>query len=334
MSLVWGALLFAAGVVCLVGSIERLVDSVVARARLLGVSGLALGVLATSFDPESTAAGVAASLKGLPEIAVGAQVGSAIFVASLALGLLAVAHPFEPDVPPFFMRGAIASALAGALVLMTGRLDRTTGGALLAIFAVLVHGALRELGGARRAGTSAVDHVSPQEAAVMATAAPHEAGRPGPEARESRGRAAFVATVGLSLGGLVLGSELLIEGTQRLLEAAGWSATIFGSVVVAAALSAEEGLLELIPAHKGHPEIAVGNVLGTVAFLLTGSLGLTGVIAPLEVAGSLRWWHPAAAVVSVVAALWVLSRPRVRRIHGALLVGLYAGYVAVSVAVG
>lgn len=144
----------------------------------------------------------------------------------------------------------------------------------------------------------------------------------------------FVARIGVAIAGLIIGSELLIEGTKDLLQGLGWSATIFGSIVVAIAISLEEGLLELVPAHHGHPEISVGNVVGTIPFLLTGSLGLIGIIHPVAFEGSLRTFHAAALAIAVATALWALTRQRTGRREGVLLIATYGCYLAGSLLLG
>nr|MBA3349710.1 hypothetical protein [Actinomycetota bacterium] len=63
MTFLLGFALFVVGAGILIVSVEGLVESVIKRAAAVGVSGLALGLLATSLDPESTAAGVAAAFK-------------------------------------------------------------------------------------------------------------------------------------------------------------------------------------------------------------------------------------------------------------------------------
>ena len=318
MNFVLGAVLFGLGLAVMLGSVEGLVKSVSARAAALGVSGVALGALSTSLDPESTGAGLAAAFKNLPAIAVGSHVGSVVFIATLALGVLAVVHPFEVEVDHYFIKGVgLVTGLAAAII-ASGTLDRVRGALLLVTFAVLVRGAVRRL---RPAGVP----TAPRQTSEFDESNPREAHHP-----TSR----FVLRVVVALAGLVIGSELLIEGAERLLATLGWSATIFGSVVIAIAISLEEGMLELVPAHRGHPEISVGNVVGTIPFLLGGSLGLIGVVHPMTITASLRSFHALALAVAVALALWALTRERTGRREGALLITAYGLYLSGSILLG
>ena len=321
MTLLWGTVLFVAGAGVLIASVEGLVESVIKRAAATGVSGLALGLLATSLDPESTATGVAAAFKNLPGVAIGTQIGSVIFIATLALGLLAILYPFEVTVPPFYLWSAGGSAVLAAMVLLSGRLDRPRGLLLLIVFALLAREATRRV--TRSNTTRASPHRSTSDSHTPAD------GTEQVETGTSRSdKTVFITRVAVALIGLIVGAEVLIEGAQRILVSLGWSQAIFGSIVVAIAVSAEEALLELLPAHKGHPEISVGNVLGTIPFLLLASLGVIGVIYPIDIGGSLRSFGAVALMISVGAALWCLARPSTGRHHGIMLVAIYLAYVA------
>lgn len=323
MTLLWGVALFVAGAGILIASVEGLVESVIKRAAVIGVSGLTLSLLATSLDPESTATGVAAALKELPGVAIGTHVGSVIFIATLALGLLAILYPFQVTVPPFYLWTAAGSGALAALVLLSGRLDRPRGLLLLLVFALLARESTRQLARTQGQELASKEHVSEVQARSSDLLVDTR--------RSQRDKTVFITRVALALVGLVVGAQVLIEGAQRILLSLGWSQTIFGSVVVAIAVSAEEGLLELVPAHKGHPEVSVGNVLGTIPYLCLGSLGVIAIIHPIDISGSLRSFQPAALVIAVAAALWCLTRKRTARHHGLILVGLYLGYIAGTV---
>jgi cation:H+ antiporter len=130
------------------------------------------------------------------------------------------------------------------------------------------------------------------------------------------------------LAGLLVGAELLVFGTGRIVREAGLSETVFGLLVVGAAVSFEEVVLEALPAFRGFPELSVGNALGTLVFLLTGSLGVIVLVRPLEVPGAVTAYHLPALAGAVALATAVLARGRLGRAEGALLVSAYAAYAA------
>jgi len=93
----------------------------------------------------------------------------------------------------------------------------------------------------------------------------------------------------------------------------GISETAFGLLVVAAAVSVEEVVLEMLPAHRGHPEISVGNALGTLLFLLTGSLGVSALVRPIAIPSAVSSFHAPALVLAVALLLGLLLRGRLGR---------------------
>ncbi|HTE61914.1 MAG TPA: hypothetical protein VK631_16285 [Solirubrobacteraceae bacterium] len=97
------------------------------------------------------------------------------------------------------------------------------------------------------------------------------------------------------LVGLVIGAELLVFGTQRVVSELGLSETVFGLLVIGAAVSFEEVVLEALPAFRGFPELSVGNALGTLVFLLTGSLGVIVLARPIDVPAQRHELPPARA---------------------------------------
>lgn len=299
MSTLLGAGLFAAGAVLLVASVERLAGALVGWAATAGLSGTALAALVLGADLESTAAGVSGTLHGEPEVVLGASVGSAVLLLTLGLGLAGVVSPFR-IAPPLRVLAATALGVALACGLMLdGEVTRVDGALLLAGFAVLL-----------------ATLVLP---ALRADAAPREGGaRP------------HVLTALLALAGLIAGAELLVLGTERIVDGLGVAATFFGLVVVAAAVSLEELVLEMLPAYRGAPEISVGNALGTTLFMLTGSLGVVALVRPFAVPDAVRDVHLPALGVALLLAGGLLARGGVSRAGGALLVAAYPAYVAIA----
>jgi cation:H+ antiporter len=297
MSLVVGIGAFCGGLWLLVESVEGLVKSLRAWALAAGLSGVLVGALVLGFDVESTAAGVAATLNDLPGTALGASVGAAIFLVTVGLGTAALIAPFAVR-PPVTLLAAAAVATAVSIGLAAdGRLSRLDGGLLLASFFPLVAAVVL-----RRPRTE-----------------PQAGERP------ARPKLLVLKIVG-GLVGLVVGAELLVFGTQRIVSELGFSETVFGLLVVAAAVSFEEVVLEALPAFRGFPELSVGNALGTLVFLLTGSLGVIVLARPIDVPASVTSYHLPALALTVLLAGALLARGRFRRVEGAALVTAYIAY--------
>jgi cation:H+ antiporter len=138
----------------------------------------------------------------------------------------------------------------------------------------------------------------------------------------------LVLRVLAGLAGLVVGAELLVFGTRRVVDELGFSETVFGLLVIGAAVSFEEVVLEALPAFRGFPELSVGNALGTLVFLLTGSLGVIALVRPLDVPASVTDYHLPALGITALLALALLARGRLGRLEGVVLMLAYAAYAA------
>jgi cation:H+ antiporter len=310
MALLVSCALGALGVGLLLWAAERLVKGVRARAALIGASALAIGLLATSADLESTAAGLAAAHKGLDSVAVGISLGSVVFLATVALGVAALLFPFSVRTPRSFVAAMAGSAGAAAVVLRDGHVGRAEAAGLMALFVGLLVGTRRHL---RAAGERAEPAgMEPTGSTLVGT------------------RTRFVLTVVTSLVAMSVGAELLAAGAYRAVAAAHQSETFIGTVVLAVALSLEEGLLEVLPSYRGVPEIAVGNVVGTTVFLLTASLGVVAVVHPLHVRPEVVTFHVPAMLGAVALCGWALTQRRTGRREGAVLVAYYILYLVAS----
>ena len=91
----------------------------------------------------------------------------------------------------------------------------------------------------------------------------------------------FQVIVGLVL--LVYGGKYLVKGGVSIARKFKISTLVVGVTVIAFGTSAPELLVSLQAAVGGHPEIAVGNVLGSNIANIALVLALTGIILPLPV---------------------------------------------------
>ncbi len=303
MTLAVGVLAFGGGVWLLVESVEGLVKTVRAWAAAAGLSGIVVSALVLGFDVESTAAGIAATLDDLPGTAFGTSIGAAIFLLTVGLGIAALVAPFSVHTPTPLLGAAAAATVLPIVLTLDGALSRLDGAVLVLAFLPLFLLLLR-----MRHGES----IAP--------------------AGERPDRLPLRLAAGVA--GLIAGAELLVFGTERVVAQLGLSETVFGLLVVAAAVSFEEVVLEALPAYRGFPELSVGNALGTLVFLLTASLGVIVLVRPLDVPESVRTYHVPALALSALLAGALLARGRLGRPEGVLLVGVYAAYVGGAIAVG
>jgi len=137
----------------------------------------------------------------------------------------------------------------------------------------------------------------------------------------------------LLVGGLVLvyaGAGILVDGGVRLLSRTGLAAGFVGAAVIGALASLDEVFLEVLPVRRGIPELATGNLLGTVAAFSTGVLGLAALVRPLEVDGAGATAFLASAALYTVVATAFLARGRAGKVVGVAILALYGLWLAVA----
>jgi len=139
-----------------------------------------------------------------------------------------------------------------------------------------------------------------------------------------------VVAVAVGIGLLAGGGEVLVRGAVSLARALGISTAVIGLTVVAAGTSMPELSVSLMAAIGHHPDIAVGNIVGSNIFNTTVILGLAALFLPLVVhmsAVRLEW-----PVMFVTAALFLLLARdgAIDRLEGAFFLVLFlvfTGYV-------
>ena len=100
--------------------------------------------------------------------------------------------------------------------------------------------------------------------------------------------------------------------------------------MVAVGTSLPELATAIVAAIKGNTQLALGNVIGSNIFNICLILGISSIVAPLDVTGL----HPTDILAPLAAALMLLLSvytfrgQRINRADGALFLALYIGYIA------
>src|SRR3954454_813959 len=267
-----------AGIGLVVGAADVLVDGLVGVGRRLGVAPFVLTVALSGFELENLAAGIAANAKGLAGAAAGTVFGGITFLALAVAGLGALIAPVRSALPRSFLGWTAVSPLAVLALGLDGELTRFDGAILLVWFAVV-------LLGIARTGRSLLD--DPEAEPVSR-----------PYLRLLSGLA------GLTLGGALLGS-----GLRKVVTDLGVSATLLGNTAIAASVEAEELGRVAVPAKRGRPELALGNIAGTIAHFAAFNAGVIALVKPLALDHPTRVFYlPAAVAATAIFCLLLGAR--------------------------
>ncbi len=281
----------------------RGVVGLASRARVpAGIVAATVAAFATS-SPELAVAVISAS-EGVPEISFGNVLGANIVNLGLTVGVALLFREIKIG-RRTLQRDLWTAALAPPatlLVVLDGYLSRVDGAILLALFVTWLVAAVIE---ARRERSAA--------AAVLG-----ETGRVG----------LIVLHTLLGLVSLVVAGELVIMGGQGLGAALGLPPFVIGAVIVAIGTTLPEFATVFVARLRGHQEVGVGTLLGSLIFNGLFIAGVTATIRPFEV--SLYDSGLALATGLVLVLLIYPSRDgTVARKRSVALLGFYVTYVVV-----
>ena len=293
------SLLVAGAAVLTVGA-EAAIRGAGRLAKARRISPFLLGALLFGVDVESVGAALIAAGRGQTALAAGEAFGTVVFLFSAAFGvaLLLSPRPIESPSIQMVLLPAV-TLLAGAAALADRVVSRPEGGALIGAYGIYL-------------GIVIVDGRGAQARAEEIVREAEEGPRVPPPV--------------LLVGGLALvyaGASVLVNGGVRLLSMSGLAAGFVGAAIIGALASLDEVFLEVLPVRRGIPELATGNLLGTVAAFSTGVLGLAALVRPLEVDGAGATAFLAAAALYTVVATTFLARGRAGKVVGVAILALY-----------
>jgi len=302
----------AAGLVILLVCGELLVRSAVALAEQYNISKLVIGFTIVAFGtsaPELVVC-IQAALDGAQGIAVGNIVGSNIANILLVLGAPALIYPLTCDNQSALRDSiiVIGGTLLFAVLAWLGVLGFWQGIILVATLSTIMYIAYRR---AKNEGDIATDEALE-------------------EYEENMPKTVWLSALFILAGlvGLVLGSRLLVLGAVNIATAAGISEEVIGLTLVALGTSLPELATSLIAAFRRHGDVAIGNVLGSNLFNITGIIGVTSIISPLEAPERILHFDILfmIAASALLIVIFYFKKP-IGRVMGAALLGAYLVYV-------
>ncbi len=310
-------LLFLLGLLLIIKGGDWFLDGAVWIAEATGVPRFIIGAtivsLATTL-PELTVS-VTGTLQGEVDLAVGNAVGSVTANLGLILGISVVCMPSAVLRKQFTLK-ALLMVLGAALLLILcrgGILEILPSLVLFVIFGVYIWSNLRDA-----------------KSGMAENRETHHKGRT--VSRRQMMEKLFLFILGIAA--IVLGSQLLINYGSELALLMGVPASIIGVTMVAIGTSLPELVTTLTAIAKKEASMSVGNIIGANVIDLTMILPICSAVSggTLTIgAQTTALDMPACLLLCCVAVLPPLVTERFYRWQGAVMLGLYAGYVALLV---
>lgn len=310
-------ILLVVGFILLIKGAGYFVDGASAIAGKLHISPMIVGLTIVSLGTSAPEAVVSiiAALEGNGDMVIGNVIGSNIINISLMLGITVLVSPIivQKDTQTREIPYSLIAAVL-VLIFMSDRLlfsaeasaiGRIDGIILLAGIALFLYYTFVK---ARRTRESTMDD---------------EAKAAGNDSSRTKNIVLFV----IGLAGIVLGGDLVVDSASSIALSLGMSQALVGLTIVAIGTSLPELTTSVSAAMKGEADMAFGNLIGSNIFNIMFVLGLSAVISPLGVSGSLFtdvWVLIFISAVLMIIALW---KNQLSRITGGILVSMYIIYL-------
>ena len=307
-------------VVCLIGGFVLLVkgadffvDGACAISEKLRIPAYVVGLTVVAFGtslPEA-AVSITASIQHSNEIAIGNVIGSNIFNTLVVLGASALLAPVAVKkniIRRDFPFCIIITVLLPLLILTLNggnlALTRIDGIILLIVFAAFMTYSI--IAGKKQASLDVKKENEKQQISTLKC----------------------VLYVVLGLAGVIIGGELTVYGAKELALKVGLSENVVALTVVAIGTSLPELVTSIVASRKGQNDIAVGNVIGSNIFNILFILGMSATIG--NIGTDMNGVIDTCVLVGImlVTFIFTLSRKKIGRVEGLVMILIYAGYTA------
>ena len=135
----------------------------------------------------------------------------------------------------------------------------------------------------------------------------------------------------ITIGSLILlliGSHYLVKGAVEIATPFGVSQAVIGLTLVAIGTSLPELTTACVAAWRKHPDIVIGNILGSNLFNILATLGIVAFIKPILFVGQIAKqdvWIMLAVMGMLITV--IISGKRITQIEGILFILLYVIYI-------
>jgi cation:H+ antiporter len=313
-------LLLIFGFIALVWSADRFLSGAAATAANLGVSKMLIGLTVVSVGTSAPEIFVAvfAALEDSPRLAIANAVGSNIANIGLVLGItaLVVPLPFSKTVRRSELPWLLGATGLAIFLLFDRELSFLDGILLLVGLAAIMW---RLYVNTTNTTTDPIAEAVQEELDEL------------PDMTTMQG----IAWLLLGLVVLLVSAQVLVHAATEIAEMLGVSETIIGLTVVAIGTSLPELAATIGSAVKGHPDIAIGNVVGSNILNILAVMSVPGLLNPTTIDHAFLWrdcgMMLALTLMLALFAYGIGSRSVITRFEGAVMLLAWVGYNALLV---
>ena len=305
LSLLIDCVWLIAGFFLLIYGANFFVDGSSAVAKRLKVPSLIIGltIVAMGTSAPECAVSISAALAGSNELAIANVVGSNIMNLMMICGICALVCPMPVKKSsllqeyPISVGAAVLLLVLGLMGMSVGRIE---GIILLLVFAAFLTWTVLTALKSRQE--------SEEEYKILPI------------------WKCILFIVG-GMAAIVFGADRVVDSASSIAGAFGLSENLIGLTIVAFGTSLPELVTSVVAAKKNEVEMALGNVIGSNIFNILMVLGISTAISPLAFIGENIVDIVALIAMSVLVWLMAWPKKKLGRVHGLIMVLVYAGYM-------
>lgn len=292
------------GVIFLVLGANSLVDGASVIAKRFNIPNIVIGLTIVAFGTSAPelVVNIISALNGKSAITLGNVVGSNIINILVILGITAIIYPLTVtrntvrfEIPIAFFASVLTYILS-----KNGLLSRVDGFILLGFFILfLMYNAYLTVMNREENDLDVKNYTLP-------------------------------VAIGITILGfilLVLGGKFIVDSAVNLARNFGISERIISVTVVSLGTSLPELATSVVAALKKNTDIAIGNVVGSNIFNIFFILGISAVIAPVDIPNSALIDLILNMIASALLLAFVIRNYGLNRIHGLLFLTIYSTYL-------
>ncbi|MFW5928521.1 MAG: calcium/sodium antiporter [Thermoplasmatota archaeon] len=321
----WTAALII-GVIILVKGADLLVVGGGKTAAYLGVPAIVIGLTLVSFGtslPE-LAGSLNAIIKGKEGISVGNVIGSNIANILLVLGASSLIKPISVDrniikreIPIMFGAMALLILFSSSILSNDYVIHRWEGFILLIAFIGYVGFFLYI------AYFEGNKEIIQEEMEIEEEIKDEEYVK-----GEEYDLKTDMAKIAFGLLGIVVGSELMIDGAIFYMNEFGLKEGVVGLTIIALATSLPELAASSMAAYKEESDISLGNVIGSNTFNILMVLGICATVIPLDFSPDIISSMFIMIIVSIILTIFMYTGEKISRIEGGVMLLGYVLYMS------
>jgi len=252
---------------------------------------------------------VNAALDGHPDISLGNLVGSNIANLGLVLGLTAIVFPISVERSSIALHWPLMLLSTLLLILFAWDLNIETWEAFILFGCLIAYNVLViKVSGRTEGGDLEVIDTNIE--------------------RSNSGLIRTILILLVSMVLLIFGADLLVDGAVEVARSFGLEERVIAISIIAFGTSAPELATSLIAVYRKETSLGIGNLIGSNIFNILAILGITGILHPIDVNPQILSFDLIWVLgIPLLITPFLLSRMKVSRLEGILLLGLYLSYM-------